>query len=93
MVEMSYTEVINDIEHLPHYREFTCRKCGKRQEVFVLLIQAKCENCGTITKLRGYASIGSETEDVIDAALKWLGKDKEFDLAMERKKLIDLESE
>lgn len=86
---MSYTEVIEDIEDLPRYREYTCRQCGHKQRVHSLVIQADCEKCGGRSKLRGHASIGSEVEDVIDAVLAWLGEGEEFELAMERKRVID----
>lgn len=86
---MSYTNVIKDIENLPHYREYVCKQCGHQQQIYSLFIQANCEKCGTQVKLRGYASIGSEIEDVIDAVLEWLGKGKEFELALKRKQEID----
>lgn len=86
---MSYTSVIEEIENLPHYREYVCKRCGHPQQVYSLTIQTSCNKCGLQTKLRGYGSIGSEVEDVIDAVLGWLGKDKEFELALERKSIID----
>jgi hypothetical protein len=39
-------------------------------------------------KLRRYAAT-PEIEDVIDAVLSWLGQGREFELAMERKRVID----
>jgi hypothetical protein len=85
---MSYTEVIEDIQHLSHYREFTCKQCGHKQRVYSLVVQSHCERCNTPVKLRRY-SAAPEIEDVIDAVLSWLGTDKEFELAMERKQEID----
>lgn len=82
-------DIIEEIKNLPYYREYTCRNCGHKQSAYILLIQRRCENCNTITKLRGFSSIGTETEDLIDAVLEWIGKGKEFELAMERKKEID----
>jgi transcription elongation factor Elf1 len=82
-------DVIEGIEQLPHYREFTCRQCGHKQKVYSLFIHTHCEKCGVRVKLRGYAAIGSEIEDVIDTVLAWLGEGEEFKLAMERKRVID----
>jgi len=86
---MSYSKTIEDIQKLPHYREYTCRKCGHEQKVYILVIQANCEKCGSRSKLRGYASIGSEVEDVVAAALNWLGRGKELDDALKWKQDID----
>ena len=90
---MSYWETMQEVEKLPHYRVYTCGKCGQKQKVFVLVIQNKCENCGTNSKMRRYASIGSEIEDVIDSVLDWLGAGKEFEDAMKWKQLRDSYSE
>lgn len=86
---MSYSETIEDIQNLPHYREYTCRVCGHKQKVYILLIQNECEKCGARSKLRRYAAIGSEAEDVIDAVLEWLGKGNEFEDAMKWKQFLD----
>ncbi len=87
---MSYTKVVEDIENLPHYREFTCMRCGHKQKVYSLVIQSHCEKCNTPVKLRRFTA-APEIEDVIDAVLFWLGEGEEFELAMERKRLIDSE--
>ncbi len=86
---MSYSESIEDIKGLPHYREYTCSKCGHKQKAYILVIQGDCERCGTRNKLRGYGAIGIEVEDVIDAVLDWLGKGDEFEDAMKYKQMID----
>lgn len=86
---MSFTKVIEEIENLPHYREYICKHCGHRQKIYSLTIQTKCGICGKPTKLRGFGSLGSEVEDVIDAVLAWLGTGDEFELAMKRKQVID----
>ncbi len=86
---MSYTNVIEDIQKLPHFRDFTCNQCGNKQKVYSLSLNIECKNCKAQSKSRGYASIGSEVEDVIDAVLEWLGTGEEFLLAMERKRIID----
>jgi hypothetical protein len=85
---MSYAEVIEAIENLPHYREFTCMQCGHEQTIYSLVIQSHCEKCNIPVKLRRYAA-GPEIEDIIDTVLSWLGKGQEFELAMERKRTID----
>ena len=90
---MSYTEVIYNIEKLPHYREYTCKKCGGKQKVYILEVYAICENCNAKSKMRGFASIGSEVEDVIDAMLGWIGDGEKLNKAMERKKVIDSNKE
>ncbi len=86
---MSYPQIIEEINSLPHYREFTCKNCGLKQKVYILVIQGKCEQCGIIYKYRGFGSIGTEIEDVIDAVLEWLGTGSELEDAMNRKKAID----
>jgi hypothetical protein len=84
--------VIEDITNLPHYREFICNQCGHKQRAYSLVVQTHCENCKTTLKLRGYAAIGSEVEDVIDAVLAWLGQGDELELAMQRKRIVDMDS-
>jgi hypothetical protein len=90
---MSYLKIIEGIQKLPHYREYTCTKCGQKQKAYMLLIHGKCERCGTEYKFRGIAPIGSEIEDVVDAVLDWLGKGIEFEDAMKRKHAIDSDEE
>lgn len=84
----SYADVIEDIENLPHYREYTCRQCGHKQQVYSLIVQSRCEKCGVWSKLRRYTA-GPEIEDVIDTVLAWLGEGEELRLAMDRKQVID----
>jgi transcription elongation factor Elf1 len=86
---MPYSKIIEEIQKLPHYREYTCSKCGKKQQVFTLIIHGECIQCGTKYKFRGVTPIGSEVEDVIDAVLEWTGKGTEFDEAMKWKIIID----
>ena len=86
---MSYFDVIQEIEKLPHYREFVCSACGYKQRVLVLIIDCKCEKCGENLKLRGYAPIGTEIEDVIDAVLEWIGKGTTLNDVMEWKNIRD----
>lgn len=86
---MSYITIIEEIQKLPHYREFTCIKCGHKQKVFILVIHGKCEQCATEYKFRGIAPIGSELEDVIDTVLAWIGSGDEFEDAMKWKGVLD----
>lgn len=88
-MNMSYTKTIEDLRGLPHYREYVCSKCGHKQKTYILLIQRECEKCGTRSKLRRYAAVGAEVEDVVDAVLDWLGKGSEFEQAMKWKEIID----
>lgn len=90
---MSYIDTIKSIQNLPHYREIICKKCGHTQKEYILTIQSDCENCGFRRKIRGYAGIGSEIEDVIDVVLDWIGTEDEFKDAMKRKRIFDLEKE
>jgi len=86
---MSYQDVNDAIEGLPHFREFTCLRCGHIQGAYVLTINAKCKKCGETVKLRGFAAVGSEVEDVVDQVLAWLGKGDVLDLALDRKKELE----
>lgn len=85
---MSYTRVISDIEQLPHFREVECKQCGSSLVVHALQINAVCDGCGVKMKLRGYAAIGSEVQDVIDAVLKWMGTGSAYEATMKRHKAI-----
>jgi DNA-directed RNA polymerase subunit RPC12/RpoP len=81
--------LIEEIKNLPHYREYICRSCGHKQKAYILSIEGRCENCNKNITLRGFASTGTETEDIIDTVLEWIGNGKVFELAMERKTEID----
>ena len=86
---LSYIDCIEDINKLPHYREYACKNCGHKQKAYILIIDAECEKCGQRGKLRRYASLGAETEDLIDVVLDWLGEGDEFQVALEYKRLRD----
>ena len=73
---MSYADVIEAIEKLPHSRGYTCAKCHLASEAPVLALYAECPGCSTRNKLRGYATAGGEIEDVIDAVRRWMGTDE-----------------
>lgn len=85
---MPYTDLINEIENLPHYREYTCKICGSQQKVFILTFQTTCTTCGAISWQRSRTR-RHEIEDVIDAVLEWIGSDDVLALALQRKKAID----
>lgn len=86
---MTYTETIEDIQNLPHYREYSCPNCGYKQKAYILEIQRNCEKCGSRSKLRRFASIGAEIEDVVDAVFDWMGKGKDFENALRIKQEMD----
>ena len=69
---------------MPHFSIIECSNCKGKFRVHVLEIKGKCPNCGTISKYRGYASIGTEIQDVIDAVLEWMGEGETFAAAMAR---------
>lgn len=85
---MPYTDLIDEIENLPHYREYTCKVCGARQKVFILTFQTACTQCGAISWQRSRTK-RHEIEDLIDAVLEWIGSDEILALALQRKREID----
>lgn len=87
---MSYGAVLADLARLPHYREYVCSQCKQQQKVYILVIQHHCATCGRYTKLRRYAALGAEVEDVVDAVLEWLGQGADWDHAIRHKQMIDL---
>jgi hypothetical protein len=86
---MSYSNVIDDIVELPHTRAWMCDACGSENKAYVLDVYAACGKCERKAKMRGYAAIGGEVEDVVDAVLAWMGTGADFDNAMLRKSAID----
>lgn len=77
-------KVIEEISALNHFREFKCADCNHEIKVHVLKIHAICPNCGAEKKCRGFGSIGTEIEDVIDAVLEWVGQGESFESVLER---------
>jgi hypothetical protein len=65
------------------------KNCGHKQKAYILIIDAESEKCGQRGKLRRYASLGAETEDLIDVVLDRLGEDEDFQVALEYKRLGD----
>lgn len=57
----------------PKTRPVTCRSCKTTRAVPALTVYDDCPSCGRRTKLRSYGAMGTEREDVLDAAREWLG--------------------
>jgi ribosomal protein L37AE/L43A len=81
---MDYYKVIEEIESLKHFRNICCPECGHQHRVHILQIGLICSKCKKSMKLRGFASIGSEIQDVIDAVLEWIGEGEQFNAVMKR---------
>jgi predicted RNA-binding Zn-ribbon protein involved in translation (DUF1610 family) len=82
------TDIISEIERLPHFRAMKCTGCSVEIQVHALQIYADCPKCGLRHKCRGFAATGSETQDVIDAVLAWAGKGESFEAVMRRRQEI-----
>lgn len=77
-------DIIGEIKSLPHFSDIECPNCTERIRLHTLQIQANCPNCGLSFKNRGYDSIGTEIQDVIDAVLEWAGEGESFAAVMNR---------
>jgi predicted RNA-binding Zn-ribbon protein involved in translation (DUF1610 family) len=82
------TDIISEIERLPHFRPVKCTECSTEIRVQALQIYAECPKCGFRHKCRGFAAIGGEVQDVIDAVLAWAGEEESFDAVMRRRQEI-----
>jgi hypothetical protein len=87
------SRMLREIEMLPHFREFECRKCSAKIRVHVLQICAVCPNCGADYKCRGSGGIGTELQDLIDGVLLWAGRGESFDAVMRRREELITDSE
>ena len=85
---MSYSDIIQRIENLEHFRQVKCPACKEKQRFYILDIHGSCSTCGTKLKLRGLGSIGTEIEDVIDAVLEWMGEGKTLEVSLNRQRQI-----
>ena len=85
---MSYLKTMVAIQELPHYRTYTCKECGYKQQIYVLQIYGECKRCKTRHKVRGFESLGTEIEDVIDVMLEWIGQGDVLADAMKRKEQL-----
>jgi predicted RNA-binding Zn-ribbon protein involved in translation (DUF1610 family) len=85
---MSLNNVIDEINNLEHFQFYQCSACGQKVRFHVLQIKHICPICGAESKVRGFGSIGSEIQDVIDAVLEWAGKGEEFEAVMSRYRSI-----
>jgi len=79
------TDIISEIERLPHFHTMNCSGCSTGLRVHALQIYANCPKCGLRHKCRGFAATGSETQDVIDAVLAWAGQGESFEAVMKRR--------
>lgn len=68
---MTYSQIIDEVRQLPHFRLVACKKCGTTNRTHVLEIYSTCPNCGLRVKVRGFSADGGEVEDVIDEVLAW----------------------
>ena len=82
------TDIISEIERLPHFHTMKCTGCSSEIRVHTLQIYADCPQCGLRHKCRGFAAIGGETQDVIDAVLAWAGQGESFEAVMRRRQEI-----
>lgn len=83
----SLDDVIDEIRKFPRTTSFTC--CEKATEVSILQMYAPCPVCKTRTKLRGFGPIGTETQDLIDEVLAWMGTGHHLAAVLRRKSEID----
>jgi hypothetical protein len=81
-------EIIDEITGLKHFHSFECHKCQATVRYHVLQIHAVCPECSTEEKVRSFAGIGTEIQDVIDTVLEWAGDGESFDAVMKRRKEI-----
>lgn len=79
------SRLVEEIEMLPHFRQFKCGKCSTNIRVHILQIHAVCPSCGIDYKCRGSGAIGTELQDLIDAVLLWAGRGESFDAVMKRR--------
>lgn len=87
------TDLVEDIQSLSRYREVSCPRCGEQLRVYTLTIYASCPKCGEERKYRSFGATGTETEDVIDAVLAWIGTGETFKAAMRRHNEIVAEAD
>lgn len=76
---------IDAIRKLPRFRSLACNSCGVPMQVHVLQTYERCRACGTEHKCRSFGGIGTEIQDVIDAALDWAGISPEEIIRRHRK--------
>ncbi len=82
------TNIISELEQLPHFHTFKCKDCSTEIRVHALQIYAVCPKCGLRHKCRSYGAVGTELEDIIDAVLIWAGKGESFEAVMKRRQEI-----
>ncbi len=80
--------MLGELEHTEHFRVVHCPQCRTAIRVHCLQMYCDCTDCGTRSKLRGFAGMGTEIADVIDAVLTWMGTGEGFDATMHRHREI-----
>lgn len=63
-------DVFEEIENLPRWLERKC-DCGTLVKTCCLQIYSKYPSCGSEAKQRSFGGIGTESQDIVDAVLKW----------------------
>lgn len=90
---MEYTNVIADIQSLPHARDLKCHACGTSKCISTLDIQSVCSNCGAYEKHRSFGA-PLRIEDVIVAAIVWIVEHDNPQAIFDKwKTIIELEKE
>lgn len=82
------SDVIGEIQQLPHFHTLKCDGCSTEIRVHALQIYAECPRCSRRHKCRSFGAVGTEIQDVIDAVLAWSGRGEEFDAVMKRREQI-----
>lgn len=90
---MSLSEVIDEIQKLEHFRVHPCSECGSEIRSHILEIYVSCPSCKTEHKMRGFGSVGTEIQDVVDAVLEWAGTGEKIEAVLQRHKQIQKERE
>jgi len=86
--QMNYHDTIKAIKQAKQFKNVKCSECNECFEVHALQINATCPKCDFNLKNRGFAAIGGEIEDVIDAVLEWMGTGKGYEETMKRYQII-----
>ena len=79
------SDLISELQHLPHFRSFQCPACAATVRVHALRIYSHCAECGDEQKSRAFGGIGTEIQDFVDAVLVWAGEGESFNAVMTRR--------
>ena len=80
------SDLISELQHLPHFRSFECPACSATLRVHALQIYSHCPECGEKRKNRAFGGVGTEIQDFVDAVLVWAGEGESFDAVMTRRR-------